>query len=416
MSYNIKTYGCRLNFYESEVIRKFAKENAIQNTTFINSCAVTNKAVADLKNEIRKSKKNEPDKKIVLTGCAAQIHPEEFKKMEEVDSILGNKEKLDNSTYLALSSNRNINVISDIFEEKKAYSPIIEKIENKIRGFVQIQNGCDHRCTFCIIPYGRGNSRSVQPGEVVKQIKTLVERNYKEIVLTGVDLTSYGDDLNKRSNLTELIKLVLKSVPNLKRLRLSSLDVAEMDSEILKLLGNEKRILPHIHLSLQSGDNMILKRMKRRHSREDAIKIVNKIRSMRPETVFGADLIAGFPTETEEMFLNTVKIVHECDLTFLHVFPFSPRTGTPAARMPQVDKRIIKQRAKILRNLGEKKLSEHFEKLKNKKINVIVEGNNKGRTDSFAKVSLNKEYPSGQMLSMIITGKNEFGLTGKVIA
>lgn len=416
MSYNIKTYGCRLNFYESEVIRKFAKENAIQNTTFINSCAVTNKAVADLKNEIRKSKKNEPDKKIVLTGCAAQIHSEEFKKMEEVDSILGNKEKLDNSTYLALSSNRNINVISDIFEEKKAYSPIIEKIENKIRGFVQIQNGCDHRCTFCIIPYGRGNSRSVQPGEVVKQIKTLVERNYKEIVLTGVDLTSYGDDLNKRSNLTELIKLVLKSVPNLKRLRLSSLDVAEMDSEILKLLGNEKRILPHIHLSLQSGDNMILKRMKRRHSREDAIKIVNKIRSMRPETVFGADLIAGFPTETEEMFLNTVKIVHECDLTFLHVFPFSPRTGTPAARMPQVDKKIIKQRAKILRNLGENKLSEHFEKLKNKKINVIVEGNNKGRTDSFAKVSLNKEYPSGQMLNMIVTGKNEFGLTGKVIA
>jgi len=416
LSYNIKTYGCRLNFYESEVIRKFAKENAIQKTTFINSCAVTNKAVADLKNEIRKSKKNEPDKKIVLTGCAAQIHSEEFKKMEEVDSILGNKEKLDNSTYLALSSNRNINVISDIFEEKKAYSPIIEKIENKIRGFVQIQNGCDHRCTFCIIPYGRGNSRSVEPEEVVKQIKTLVERNYKEIVLTGVDLTSYGDDLNKRSNLAKLIKLVLKSVPSLKRLRLSSLDVAEMDNEILKLLGNEKRILPHIHLSLQSGDNMILKRMKRRHSREDAIKIVNKIRSMRPETVFGADLIAGFPTETEEMFLNTVKIVHECDLTFLHVFPFSPRTGTPAARMPQVDKKIIKQRAKILRNLGEKKLSEHFEKLKNKKINVIVEGNNKGRTDSFAKVSLNKEYPSGQMLNMIVTGKNEFGLTGKVIA
>ena len=416
MSYNIKTYGCRLNFYESEVIRKFAKENEIRNTTFINSCAVTNKAVADLKNEIRKSKKDEPDKKIVLTGCAAQIHSEEFKKMEEVDSILGNKEKLNNSTYLALSSNKNINVVSDIFEEKKAYSPVIEKIENKIRGFVQIQNGCDHRCTFCIIPYGRGNSRSVEPGEVVKQIKTLVEKNYKEIVLTGVDLTSYGDDLNKRSNLAKLIKLVLKSVPSLKRLRLSSLDVAEMDSKILKLLENEKRILPHIHLSLQSGDNMILKRMKRRHSREDAIKIVNKIRLMRPETVFGADLIAGFPTETEEMFLNTVKIVHECDLTFLHVFPFSPRTGTPAARMPQVDKKIIKQRAKILRNLGEKKLSEHFEKLKNKKINVIVEGNNKGRTDSFAKVSLNKVYPSGKMLNMIVTGKNEFGLTGKVIA
>ena len=416
MSYNIKTYGCRLNFYESEVIRKFAKENEIENTTFINSCAVTNKAVANLKNEIRKSKKNDPNTKIVLTGCAAQIHSEEFKKMEEVDSILGNKEKLDNSTYIALSSNKDITMISDIFEEKKAHSPIIEKIENKIRGFVQIQNGCDHRCTFCIIPYGRGNSRSVEPKEVVQQIETLVKKDYKEIVLTGVDLTSYGDDLNKKSNLAELIKLVFKSIPNLKRLRLSSLDVAEIDSEILKLIENEKRILPHIHLSLQSGDNMILKRMKRRHSREDAIKIVNQIKSMRPETVFGADLIAGFPTETEEMFLNTVKLVDECNLTFLHVFPFSPRTGTPAARMPQVDNKIIKQRAKILRNLGEKKLSEHFEKLKNKKINVIVESSNKGRTDGFAKVSLNKDYPSGQILNMIVTGKNKFGLTGKVIA
>jgi len=416
LSYNIKTYGCRLNFYESEVIRKFAKENEIENTTFINSCAVTNKAVANLKNEIRKSKKNDPNTKIVLTGCAAQIHSEEFKKMEEVDSILGNKEKLDSSTYIALSSNKDITMISDIFEEKKAHSPIIEKIENKIRGFVQIQNGCDHRCTFCIIPYGRGNSRSVEPEEVVQQIETLVKKNYKEIVLTGVDLTSYGDDLNKKSNLAELIKLVLKSIPNLKRLRLSSLDVAEIDSEILKLIENEKRILPHIHLSLQSGDNMILKRMKRRHSREDAIKIVNQIKSIRPETVFGADLIAGFPTETEEMFLNTVKLVDECNLTFLHVFPFSPRTGTPAARMPQVDNKIIKQRAKILRNLGEKKLSEHFEKLKNNKINVIVESSNKGRTDGFAKVSLNKDYPSGQILNMIVTGKNKFGLTGKVIA
>jgi len=416
LSYNIKTYGCRLNFYESEVIRKFAKENEIENTTFINSCAVTNKAIANLKNEIKKSKKNDPNTKIVLTGCAAQIHSEEFKKMEEVDSILGNKEKLDSSTYIALSSNKDITMISDIFEEKKAHSPIIEKIENKIRGFVQIQNGCDHRCTFCIIPYGRGNSRSVEPEEVVQQIETLVKKNYKEIVLTGVDLTSYGDDLNKKSNLAELIKLVLKSIPNLKRLRLSSLDVAEIDSEILKLIENEKRILPHIHLSLQSGDNMILKRMKRRHSREDAIKIVNQIKSMRPETVFGADLIAGFPTETEEMFLNTVKLVDECNLTFLHVFPFSPRTGTPAARMPQVDNKIIKQRAKILRNLGEKKLSEHFEKLKNNKINVIVESSNKGRTDGFAKVSLNKDYPSGQILNMIVTGKNKFGLTGKVIA
>ena len=412
----IKTYGCRLNFYESEVIRKFARNNNLKNKIFINSCAVTNKTVSDLKTEIRKLKREKPESKIILTGCAAQIHTDEFKEMEEIDSVLGNKEKLEESTYLSLSSNKNLTKVSDIFEEKKASSPVVEKIENKIRGFVQIQNGCDHRCTFCIIPYGRGNSRSVEPLDVVNQIKILVEKDYKEIVLTGVDLTSYGDDLNKKTNLAELIALILKSVPNLNRLRLSSLDVAEIDNDILKLLKKEKRILPHIHLSLQAGDNMILKRMKRRHSREDAINVVKQIKLVRPETVFGADLIAGFPTETEAMFLNTVKLVDECDLTFLHVFPFSPRTGTPAARMPQVDKKIIKERARILRNLGEKKLSEHFEKLKNKKITVIVENDNRARTDGFAKVSLDKDYPSGEILNMVVTGKDKFGLIGKVVA
>ena len=412
----IKTYGCRLNFYESEVIRKFAKSNNLKNKIFINSCAVTNKTVSDLKTEIRKLKREKPESKIILTGCAAQIHTEEFKEMKEIESVLGNKEKLEESTYLSLSANKNLTKVSDIFEETKASSPLVEKIENKIRGFVQIQNGCDHRCTFCIIPYGRGNSRSVRPHDVINQIKVLVEKNYKEIVLTGVDLTSYGDDLNKKTNLAELIALILKLVPKLNRLRLSSLDVAEIDNAILKLLEKEKRILPHVHLSLQAGDNMILKRMKRRHSREDAINIVRQIKLLRPETVFGADLIAGFPTETEEMFLNTVKLVEECDLTFLHVFPFSPRTGTPAARMPQVEKQIIKERAKILRNLGEKKLSEHFEKLKNKKISVIVENDNRARTDSFAKVSLDRDYPSGEILNMIVTGKDEFGLIGKVVA
>ena len=412
----IKTYGCRLNFYESEVIRKFARNNNLKNKIFINSCAVTNKTVSDLKTEIRKLKREKPESKIILTGCAAQIHTDEFKEMEEIDSVLGNKEKLEESTYLSLSSNKNLTKVSDIFEEKKASSPIVEKIENKIRGFVQIQNGCDHRCTFCIIPYGRGNSRSVEPLDVVNQIKILVEKDYKEIVLTGVDLTSYGDDLNKKTNLAQLIALILKSVPNLNRLRLSSLDVAEIDNDILKLLKKEKRILPHIHLSLQAGDNMILKRMKRRHSREDAINVVKQIKLVRPETVFGADLIAGFPTESEAMFLNTVKLVDECDLTFLHVFPFSPRTDTPAARMPQVDKKIIKERARILRNLGEKKLSEHFEKLKNKKITVIVENDNRARTDGFAKVSLDKDYPSGEILNMVVTGKDKFGLIGKVVA
>jgi len=415
----IKTFGCRLNFYESEVIRKFADKKNIKNTTFINSCAVTNKAVADLKNEIRKSKKNNPNHEIVLTGCAAQIHSEEFEKMKEINSILGNKEKLLESAYETLASKENdqtkIKLIGNIFEKSKATSPVIEKIENKIRGFVQIQNGCDHRCTFCIIPYGRGNSRSVRPSEIIKQIKTLMEKNYKEIVLTGVDLTSYGNDLNKKLTLGKLIKLIFEKLPYLNRLRLSSLDVAEIDEDLLKIIKNEKRVLPHIHLSIQSGDNMILKRMKRRHSREETIKIVSKIKTLRPDVVFGADFIAGFPTETEEMFLNTIKLIDECEITFLHVFPFSPRNGTPAARMPQLDRKIIKERAKILRTIGENKLSEYLEKLKNKKINVIVENKNSGRSDSFAKVSLEKDYKNGQLLSMIVTGNNKFSLTGKVV-
>jgi threonylcarbamoyladenosine tRNA methylthiotransferase MtaB len=417
-NHKIKTFGCRLNFYESEVIRKFAKKNNIQNTTFINSCAVTNKAVSDLKSEIRKTRRENPKEKIILTGCAAQIHTNEFEKMEEIHSIIGNNEKLKEETYTCLSSEKNgekIKLVSDIFDETQATSPIIEKIENKIRGFVQIQNGCDHRCTFCIIPYGRGNSRSVGTKEIIKQIKTLIDQGYKEIVLTGVDLTSYGNELMDKISLGNLLKLILKNVPHLERLRLSSLDVAEIDENLLNVITNEKRILPHIHLSLQSGDNMILKRMKRRHSREDAIRIVKKIKTLRSDMVFGADLIAGFPTETDEMFQNTVKLVDECEITFLHVFPFSPRNGTPAHRMPQVDGNKIKNRAKILRTLGKKKLTEYFKKLKDTEVRVIVESKNRGRSDGFAKISLEDDYKDGELLNMLITGQNKFGLTGKVI-
>ena len=412
----IKTYGCRLNFYESEVIRKYAKDNNLQNHIFINSCAVTNKTIADLKNEIRKVKKENQQSQVVLTGCAAQIHKKDFEAMSEVDSIIGNKEKLESSTYKTIrESNKPVNLVGDIFENEQAISPIISKVKNRIRGFVQIQNGCDHRCTFCIIPYGRGNSRSVDPKNIIKQIKLLLEKNYKEIVLTGVDLTSYGSDFEKKISLSKLVKTILNRLPQLNRLRLSSLDIAEIDDELINLYGSEKRLLPHIHLSLQAGDNMILKRMKRRHSREDAINAIERIRAVRPDIVFGADLIAGFPTETEEMFLNSVRLIDECNITFLHVFPFSPRDGTPAARMPQLDREIIKKRAKILRNIGERKITEHYDKLKNKEINLIVESQNQGRSDTFAKVFLDDSFEAGKIIKMLVTGKRQEGLIGNII-
>ena len=412
----IKTYGCRLNFYESEVIRKYAKDNNLQNHIFINSCAVTNKTIADLKNEIRKVKKENQQSQVVLTGCAAQLHKKDFEVMSEVDSIIGNKEKLESSTYKTIrESNKPVNLVGDIFENEQAISPIISKVKNRIRGFVQIQNGCDHRCTFCIIPYGRGNSRSVDPKNIIKQIKLLLEKNYKEIVLTGVDLTSYGSDFENKISLSKLVKTILNRLPQLNRLRLSSLDIAEIDDELINLYGSEKRLLPHIHLSLQAGDNMILKRMKRRHSREDAINAIERIRAVRPDIVFGADLIAGFPTETEEMFLNSVRLIDECNITFLHVFPFSPRDGTPAARMPQLDREIIKKRAKILRDIGERKITEHYDKLKNKEINLIVESQNQGRSDTFAKVCLDDNFKAGKIIKMLVTGKRQDGLNGNII-
>ena len=412
----VKTYGCRLNFYESEVIRKFAKKQNISNSTFINGCAVTNKTIADLKSEIRKIKREKPDRKIVLTGCAAQIHQEEFSKMSEIDAIIGNKEKLEEKTYERLrTANDKVNEVGDILQESQAIAPIIDKVDQRIRGFVQIQNGCDHRCTFCIIPYGRGNSRSVKPNNVVKQIKNLLEKNYKEVVLTGVDLTSYGHDFEDKKTITDLVKLIFSEVPNLKRLRLSSLDIAEIDDDLTNLIGTERRILPHIHLSLQAGDNMILKRMKRRHLREDAINKINKIRSIRPDVVFGADLIAGFPTETEEMFNNTIKLVEECNISFLHVFPFSPREGTPASRMPQLNREIIKKRAKILRELGNEQILKYYNKLENTEINLIVESESRGRSDGFARVNLNQNYGNGNLIKMLVTGSDSSGLSGNII-
>ena len=406
------TFGCKLNAFETQVMKEKAEHYNLHNFSFINSCAVTNQAVKQTRQAIRKERRENPNNKIVVTGCAAELHPNEFMSMPEVDCIIGNHEKTKLSTFGNL-----VGIKKDISEENiiEEDTPFIKNFDNRTRAFVQIQNGCDHRCTFCIIPFGRGNSRSVNSSIVIEQIKKLINKGYKEIVLTGVDLTSYGHDLENYVPLGKLIKIILKAVPTLKRLRLSSLDVAEMDEDLLDVIENENRLLPHIHLSLQSGDNMILKRMKRRHTRDDSIQLIKKLKSIRPDIVFGSDFIAGFPTETDEMFMNTVKLIEECSITFLHIFPFSPREGTSAARMPQVPCETIKKRAKVLRSLGEKKLIEYYENLTNKKVNVIVESKTRGRTDTFAKISISDEYKNGDLLNMTITGYNSFGLTGKVV-
>ena len=406
--------GCRLNIYEGEIIKNHLKSSNLNNVTVINSCAVTAEAEKKVAYEIRKAKRNNPENKIIVTGCAAQINPQKYDSIDEVDVVLGNKEKLVSNVWESLNFQKSIQV-ENILLEKKTVPTSIEKFDGKSRAYIEIQQGCDHRCTFCIIPYGRGNSRSVKPNNVVKQIKNLLEKNYKEVVLTGVDLTSYGHDFEDKKTITDLVKLIFSEVPNLKRLRLSSLDIAEIDDDLTNLIGTEKRILPHIHLSLQAGDNMILKRMKRRHLREDAINKINKIRSVRPDVVFGADLIAGFPTETEEMFNNTIKLVEECNISFLHVFPFSPREGTPASRMPQLNREIIKKRAKILRELGNEQILKYYNKLENTEINLIVESESRGRSDGFAKVNLNQDYGNGNLIKMLVTGSDSSGLSGNII-
>ena len=351
-------------------MRNQAQAAGLNDVVVVNTCAVTAEAEKQARQEIRKIRRWKPEARIIATGCAVQIDPDSWASLPEIDNINGNQDKLTSTPWTDLSQSIADGQpaalkVSSIMEAEKVASHMLEGFDDHTRGFLQVQQGCDHRCTFCIIPYGRGNSRSVKPNNVVKQIKNLLEKNYKEVVLTGVDLTSYGHDFEDKKTITDLVKLIFSEVPNLKRLRLSSLDIAEIDDDLTNLIGTEKRILPHIHLSLQAGDNMILKRMKRRHLREDAINKINKIRSVRPDAVFGADLIAGFPTETEEMFNNTIKLVEECNISFLHVFPFSPREGTPASRMPQLNREIIKKRAKILRELGNEQILKYYNKLEN---------------------------------------------------
>ncbi len=377
------SFGCRLNIFESEVMRDAAAKAGLENAIVFNTCAVTTEATRQARQAIRKAHKENPDAQIIVTGCAAQTDPDMFASMPEVSRILGNEEKLQFASWLPGGNRLRVDV-SDIMKVKKARAPLIEVLKGRTRAFVQVQNGCDHRCTFCIIPFGRGNSRSVPIVDAVEQIRRLVASGHAEVVLSGVDLTSWGADLDGSPKLGVLLSSILKKVPDLKRLRLSSIDSIEADDEMIEVLTGEPRIMPHLHLSLQSGDNMILKRMKRRHSREHTIEFCNMLRDKRPDMVFGADIIAGFPTETDEMFENSMKIVDECCLTYLHVFPYSPRPSTPAAKMPAVDPNIIKRRAAMLRAKGEERQSDFMASQMGTVRDVLIETPSQGRTEHFA--------------------------------
>ncbi|MDE2694230.1 MAG: tRNA (N(6)-L-threonylcarbamoyladenosine(37)-C(2))-methylthiotransferase MtaB [Paracoccaceae bacterium] len=397
------TLGCRLNTYETEAMRELAKNENIENIAVVNTCAVTAEAVRKSKQEIRKIHRENPTTKIIVTGCAAQVEPETFAKMSEVSNVFGNIEKMKTSTWKELSKELNFIgkteriQVDDIMSAKETAGHLIDGFGTRSRAYVQVQNGCDHRCTFCIIPYGRGNSRSVAAGIIIEQIKRLVGNGFKEIVLTGVDLTSWGSDLPSKPKLGDLVLKILKLVPDLARLRISSIDSIEVDENLMEAIANEARLMPHFHLSLQSGDNMILKRMKRRHLRDDAILFCETVRKIRPEITFGADIIAGFPTETDDMFENSMQLVNECDLTWLHIFPYSPRQGTPASRMPQVNGIKIKERAKLLRNLGATQVSKYLNSQIGKYHNILMESESMGRTEQFAEVDFQNPQQPGEI-------------------
>jgi threonylcarbamoyladenosine tRNA methylthiotransferase MtaB len=398
MTVDVVTLGCRLNAYESEVIRAKAREAGVGDAVIVNTCAVTAEAVRQARQSIRRMRKERPGAKIIVTGCAAQTEPETFADMPEVDHVLGNAEKLSAAAYRFDAETERV-VVNDIMSIRETAAHLIAGIEGRARAFVQVQNGCDHRCTFCIIPYGRGPSRSVAAGEVVAQVRTLVERGVREIVLTGVDITAYGSDLPGRPTLGRLVEQILTLVPGLPRLRLSSLDVAECDERLIDLVAGHERVMPHLHLSLQAGHDLILKRMKRRHTTAQAVAFCEALRARRPDIVFGADLIAGFPTETDAMFEATLGHVQACGLTYLHVFPFSARERTPAARMPQLKGDVIKARATRLRAAGEAALAAHLASLMGRDVEVLVEQASSARTPTFAPVKLSRPAASGTLIN-----------------
>jgi threonylcarbamoyladenosine tRNA methylthiotransferase MtaB len=414
MSVEVVTFGCRLNAYESEVIRREAHAAGIADTVVVNTCAVTAEAVRQSRQAVRRLNRERPDARIVVTGCAAQTEPATFAAMPEVALVLGNAEKLSAATWRAqgvrlaaapfgLPAEEKV-AVNDIMAVSETAAHLVDGLDGRARAFVQVQNGCDHRCTFCIIPFGRGNSRSVPMGAVVDEVRRLTERGYREVVLTGVDLTGYGGNLPGAPRLGTLVKQILKHVPELPRLRLSSTDSVEADRDLLDAFADDARLMPHLHLSLQAGDDLVLKRMKRRHLRADAIAFCDQVRRLRPDMVFGGDIIAGFPTESEAMFARSLDLVDDCGLTHLHVFPFSPRPGTPAARMPQVARDVIKDRARRLRAKGEAALRAHLDSEIGGRRHVLVEASATGRTEQFTLVTLNHMAESGRIVDVTITG------------
>lgn len=393
-------HGCRLNAYETKAMEELAQGAGLQNAVVVNTCAVTAEAVRKARQDIRKLRRTHPDAKLIVTGCAAQTEPETFAGMDEVDAVIGNTEKMQGAVWAGLAGKFGTEPVQvdDIMSVTETAGHLIDGFGTRSRAYVQVQNGCDHRCTFCIIPFGRGNSRSVPAGVVVDQIKRLVDRGFNEVVLTGVDLTSWGADLPSAPRLGDLVARILKLVPDLPRLRISSIDSIEVDEALLSAIATEARLMPHLHLSLQHGDDLILKRMKRRHLRDDAIAFAQAARKLRPDMTFGADIIAGFPTETEAHFQNALALVADCDLTWLHVFPYSPRPGTPAARMPQVDGAMIKDRAARLRAAGATQVAKHLAAQVGKTHRVLMENAHMGRTEQFTEVTFKTARPEGQII------------------
>lgn len=410
------TLGCRLNAYETEAIREMSAQAGLGDTVVVNTCAVTAEAVRKARQEIRRLRRENPSAKLIVTGCAAQTEPDTFARMSEVDLVIGNTEKMQPETWQSMAADfvgdtEKVQV-DDIMSVTETAGHLIDGFGTRSRAYVQVQNGCDHRCTFCIIPYGRGNSRSVPAGVVVDQIKRLVDKGFNEVVLTGVDLTSWGADLPSSPKLGDLVMRILKLVPDLPRLRISSIDSIEVDENLMQAIATEPRLMPHLHLSLQHGDDLILKRMKRRHLRDDAIRFTEEARRLRPDLTFGADIIAGFPTETETHFENSLKLVDDCDLTWLHVFPYSKREGTPAAKIPnQIDGNVIKARASRLREAGDRQVQKHLQSQIGVTHHILMENAHMGRTEQFTEVHFDKPQAEGEIITTKITGMRAGQLT-----
>ncbi len=403
----VVTFGCRLNAFESEVMRQHAEVAALDNSVIVNTCAVTAEAVRQAVQTIRKLRRDDPSVRIIVTGCAAQVEPARFADMPEVNQVIGNAEKMRPQTFADLSAGGEARVqVDDIMSVRETAHAMISGFGSRARAYVQIQNGCDHRCTFCIIPYGRGSSRSVPAGNVVAQIRQLAEAGYPEVVLTGVDITAYGADLPGEMSLGKLVQHILRQVPELPRLRLSSIDQVEVDAHLMRAIVEQPRLMPHLHLSLQSGDDIILKRMKRRHSRAHAVRFCEQVRRLRPDVAFGADLIAGFPTETDEMFANSLRLIGDCRLTYLHVFPYSRRAGTPAARMPQVAGAKVKERAAQLRQKGRAALADYLTHQLGAETEVLVEREGRGRTPAFAEAEIDVAAPQAALVRCRVTASN----------